>query len=148
MNRFKSIVLTGLFSIMVAAPIFTAIAPQPVSAAASIADCQKRVLGIPPWYRGLIKNKECNLKSPNDAGVGGLSGFIWRIVLNGIEMAIVIIAYIAVFFIIYGGFQFMTGGSNPGMVEKARKTIMNACIGLVVAMASIGIVNLIFTIIP
>ena len=53
----------------------------------------------------------------------------------------------AAFYIIYGGFQFIVGGSNPGSVEKARKTITNAIIGLIIAIASIGLVNYIFSII-
>ena len=41
----------------------------------------------------------------------------------------------------------MTGGSVPGQIEKARKSILNAVIGLVIALGAIGITNLIFTII-
>lgn len=143
----KSVVLGGMFIFMVAAPVAAVVSPQVSTVSAQSGTCEGRVLGIPPWYRGLTNNNPptCDLKSPND--VGGLSPFIWKIVLNIIEMAIVIIAYISVFFILYGGFQFIIGGSNPGMIEKARKTILNAVIGLVVAMGAIAITNLIFSII-
>lgn len=141
---FKSFVLGGLFIFMVAAPIAVVATPQPVSAAAA---CEGRVLGIPPWYRGITNNNppDCDLKSPED--VGGLSAFIWRIVLNGIEMAVVLAAYVAVFFIIYGGFLYMTGGALPAQLEAARKTILNAVIGLVICMGAIAITNLAFSII-
>lgn len=141
---FKSVVLGGLFIFMVAAPVAVVATPQSVSAAPA---CEGRVLGIPPWYRGITKNDppECGLKSPDD--VGGLSAFIWRIVLNGIEMAVVLAAYVAVFFIIYGGFLYMTGGALPGQLEAARKTILNAVIGLVICMGAIAITNLAFGII-
>jgi hypothetical protein len=62
-------------------------------------------------------------------------------------MAIVIVAYIAVFFLLYGGFLYLTGGALPGQIEKARKTITNAVIGLVIAMAAIALNNLVFSII-
>jgi len=137
---FKNLLIGGLFIFMVASPVMAVTTPQTVSAA----NCEARVLGIPPWYRGLT-NGDCSLKGPND--VGGLSNFIWRIVLNGIEMAIVLMTYITVFFILYGGFLYMTGGSLPGQLEKARKTILNAVVGLVICMAAIGLTNLVFSII-
>ncbi len=142
-NVFKNLFLGAFFIFAVASPIMAIATPQPVSAAG----CESRVLGIPPWYRGITKDNPptCDLKSPDD--VGGISNFIWRIVLNGVEMAIVIVAYIAIFFLIYGGFLYMTGGSVPAQLEKARKTIFNAVIGLVIAMAAIALNNLIFSII-
>lgn len=115
--------------------------------------CENWFLGIPPWYRGLT-NADCSLKSPTDSPFsdnspsdGGIGRYIWTIVLNIIQITIALIAYIAAFYIIYGGFQFIVGGSNPGSIEKARKTIMNAVIGLIIAMASIALVNYAFSII-
>lgn len=133
-------VATG-FALFIAAPVMTTITPQPAAAAVCNED---RVLGIPPWFRGLVKEdgNQCVVIEP--AAVGGLQQFIWKIVLNIIDMALVIVGYIAVFFILFGGFQFITGGSSPDQVSKARKTILNAVIGLTIALASIGIVNLIF----
>ena len=144
-KTFKNLLVAGLFIFAIASPVMAVATPQTASAA--VTNCEGRVLGIPPWYRGLTNNNPptCDLKSPDD--VGGIGNFIWRIVLNGIEMAIVIVAYIAIFFIMYGGFLFMTGGSSPGQVEKSRKTITNAVIGLVIAMAAVALNNLVFSII-
>lgn len=140
---FKTIILGGLFIFMVASPVMAVTTPQ----AAMAAGCEGRVIGVPPWYRGLTNNDppECTLKTPEQ--VGGLSSYIWRIVLNGVEMAIVLSAYVAVFFILYGGFLYMTGGALPGQLEKGRKTIRDAIVGLVICMGSIAIINLIFSII-
>jgi hypothetical protein len=142
---FKTILVAGMFIFAVASPVMALATPQTASAA--VTNCEARVLGIPPWYRGLTNNNPptCDLKSPDD--VGGIGTFIWRIVLNGVEMAIVIVAYIAVFFLLYGGFLYLTGGALPGQIEKARKTITNAVIGLVIAMAAIALNNLVFSII-
>lgn len=139
----KNIFLGGLFIFMIASPVMAVTTPQAVSAAG----CEGRVLGVPPWYRGLTKENApaCDLKSPND--VGGIGNYIWRIVLNGIEMAVVLVAYVAVFFILYGGFLYMTGGAAPAQLERARKTIFNAVIGLVITMAAVAILNLVFSII-
>lgn len=145
MKKLRTIFLSALFIFGLASPVLALAAPQVASVSAK--DCEARVLGIPPWYRGLTNNNgsTCDLKGPND--VGGIGNYIWKIVLNGIEMAIVIAAYVTIFFILYGGFLFITGGDKPGQVEKARTTILNAVIGLIIAMAAIALTNLIFSII-
>lgn len=118
----------------------------PVSAADS---CVKGFLTFPAWYRGLnISDSNCDLKSPNDLATdgknNGVSNYIWKIVLNVIEIVLQLIGYLAVFFIIYGGFRFMTKGDNPSEVEAARKTIMNAVVGLVISIISVALVNFVF----
>lgn len=158
MKIFKQLLITITLALFVVTPIvalatpqstFAAPAPEDTTgtttAAAPAKDCEYRILGIPTWFRGLT-DAECNIVSP-DKAPGGLSGFIWAIALNIVEIGLFLAGYVALFFVLYGGFQFMTGGSNPGQIEKARKTILNAVIGLAISMASIGIVNLIFRII-
>jgi hypothetical protein len=132
-----------VFAVAVASPVMTAVI-SPTSYAADKSCEQSVFLGIPPWYRGLSSvdaSGKCSIDSPKD---GNLSGFIWHIVLNVIEIALYLVGYIAVFFILYGGFQFLTGGSNPSQIEKARKTILNAVVGLVISISAVVIVNLIF----
>jgi hypothetical protein len=139
----KKLFFAGAFVLFVASPVVAIATPQTTYAAAG--DCEARILGVPPWYRGLTKSDdtaECTIVSPND--VGGISNFIWKIVLNGIEIALVLTAYIALFFILYGGFLFITGGGNSSQVEKARKSIFNAVIGLIISMGAIAITNLAF----
>lgn len=141
MRILKNIFLSALFIFFVASPVMAVATPVVSSASAA---CDGRVLGLPPWYRGLTEGSDCRIKSPDPNDLGA---FIWKIVLNVIEMGLVITAYIAVFFILYGGFLYMTGGSSPGQVQKASKSILNAVIGLVIALGAIAITNLIFTII-
>ena len=136
----KRILFAGAFVFLFASPAMAVTSPQTVNAA----NCEATLLGVPPWYRGLTeeKNGECAIKSPDD--VGGLSNFIWKIVLNIIQIALTVVSYIAFFFILYGGFLFVTGGSNPSQIEKARKSIFNAVIGLIISLGAIAITNLIF----
>ncbi|MFZ1250279.1 MAG: hypothetical protein WAR37_02415 [Candidatus Microsaccharimonas sp.] len=141
-NLTKNILAATVFIFAIASPVMALSSPQTVSAAS----CDGRFLGIPPWYRGLT-NDDCSLRGPNDFGDNGIQKYILKIALNIVEMAIVIVAYIALFFILYGGFLYLTGGANPSQIEKARKTILDAVIGLVIAMGSIALVNLIFSII-
>lgn len=141
MKKLLNYIVAGVFAMLVASPIAATALPAPVSANA---DCETTILGIPPWYRGLTQSN-CDIKSPND--VGGISNFIWLIVLNVIQIGLLVAAYIAFFFIVYGGFLFLTGGSNPSQIEKGRKSIFNAVIGLVIALGAVAITNFIFGIV-
>ncbi len=134
--------LALIFTFFVASPIVAATTPLAPTAAAA---CDTTFLGIPPWYRGLTTGSECTVISPEAAG--GLEAYIVKIVLNVIQMAMVIIAYIAGFFVIYGGFLFITNGSDPAGVEKGRRTVLNAVIGLAIALSATTILNFIFSII-
>ena len=141
MKKILNFIFAGVFILLVASPIATVALPKSVAAAGS---CETSLLGIPPWYRGMT-NDDCSIKNPND--LGGLSAFIWRIALNVIQIALVLIAYISAFFILYGGFLFMTGGSNPSQVEKGRKSIFNAVIGLAISLSAVAITNFVFEIV-
>ena len=61
-----------------------------------------------------------------------------------IEIALILAGWLALFFILYGGFLFITGGGNASQVEKARKSIFNAVIGLIISIGAIAITNLAF----
>ncbi len=97
------------------------------------------ILGIPAWYRGLQDDK-CEIKKPDqtDKGIGA---FVTKIALNIVQAALMVAGYIAAFFVIKGGFYYMTSQGEASRIESAKKTITNAMIGLVIAMLSAAIVN-------
>ncbi len=138
MNIFKKIILSVGFILFIAAPIFTVVTPGTAVAGPA---CEQGLLGMPPWYRGLTDD-DCGILPPED--VGGLGKFITIIILNVIEIGLFIAGYAALFFVLYGGFLFLTGGNNPSQIERGRKSIINAVIGLVISIAAIAIVKLIF----
>lgn len=147
MQRFKNIILGVAFIAFIASPV--TVVTSPVTTVSAATNCAPRFLGIPPWYRGLTTNEtasnqeDCSkMKSPSEAG--GIGNYITTIVLNIIEAGLFIVGYISVAFILYGGFLFMTGGGNPGQIEKGRKSIMNASIGLLLSIGAIAITNFIF----
>jgi len=153
MKTLKNILFGLVFIGLVAAPTAVMISPQNTYAAVTDKTCEVGILGIPPWYKNLAirdSTGECTVSSPGSELNGAkleLSDFIWRVVMNVIEIALYLVGYISVFFILYGGFQFLTGGDNPSRVESARKTILNAIIGLVISISAVIIVNVIFGII-
>lgn len=158
MKLIKKAILLLTFAVFVAAPVFSFVtATNSFAAVLTYApQCEKPFLGIQPWFRGLSVVTDpttgmCGIAGPGQTINNGkttttldLQGFIWRIALNVIDIGLAIVGYIAFFFILYGGFQFLTGGSNPSQIEKARKTILNAVIGLVISLGAVAIVNLIF----
>jgi hypothetical protein len=126
-----------LFVASMGGATLTVALPQAASAA-----CNDRLLTFPAWFNGLTKPEpDCTIKSPQDAG--GLSSFIWRIVINVIEMALQLVGYLAVGFIIRGGFKYMTAIGDPGEVAKAKKIIMDAVIGLIISLFSVAIIGLV-----
>lgn len=135
MKRIKNYLFALLFVATSAGATMTAALPQTAFAA-----CNDRLLTLPTWYQGLTDGN-CQIKAPK--GDKGLQNFIWTIALNIVEMILQIVAYITIGFIIFGGYKYMiSAGSADGMV-KARKTITNAIVGLLISIFSIAIVNLI-----
>jgi hypothetical protein len=53
---------------------------------------------------------------------------------------------LALFFLIWGGIRWITSGGDKGKVEEARKHIVAAIIGLVVAFLAYFIIQIILTI--
>lgn len=140
MNVIKKFLISVSFIFFIAAPVMTVAAPQVAVAGPA---CEMRLIGlVPPWYRGLTDN-DCNIVSP-DSLPGGLATFIWSIVLNIIEIGLFLVGFVTLFFIIFGGFLYLTGGANPSQIERAKKTLINATVGFVISTAAIGVVNLIF----
>lgn len=104
----------------------------------TFAACNDRLLTFPAWFKGLTDGS-CNIKSPGD--VGGISKFIWTIVLNIIEMGLQLVGYISTGYVIRGGFKYMTAIGEAAEIEKAKTMIKNAIIGLVISLCSVAIVT-------
>ena len=135
MNKIRHWILALIFASSVGGVAMTVATPQPASAA-----CAQRILTFPAWYEGLVDGS-CEIKQPT--GETGVQNFIWTIALNIIELILQLVGYIAVGFIIYGGYMYMISAGAPDGMEKARKIITNAIVGLLISIFSVAIVNLI-----
>lgn len=100
------------------------------------AACNERLLTFPTWYRGLATGSDCAIAAPSN-----ISTFIMTIALNVIEVLLQLVGYIAVAYIIYGGFKYITSEGTQDGMAKAKSTITNAVIGLIISILSVGIVN-------
>jgi len=120
--------------------LFVIATPQ-TALAADGGSCNAGFLGFPAWYRGLT-NGDCSMKSPSDMS-GGISTFIWTIALNIIDIALMLVGYLSVGFVIYGGFLMLTSRGKPNDIAEAQVMIRNAVIGLVISFGSVAVVNFI-----
>lgn len=100
-----------------------------------------KILTLKPWYSGLTNN-DCSLKTPGQ-DTNSQANYIWKIALNIVDDLLQLIGYTTVGYIMYGGFLMMTSNGAPDKAVRGRKTIMSAAIGLVIALASVALVNFI-----
>lgn len=102
--------------------------------------CSNGFFGFPTWYEYLSftsTNGVCNVSSfqfwpPTD---------FLLIFLAFLDILLYISGMVAVVFVIYGGIRYITSQGNPENTKKAQATIINALIGMVLAILSTTLVN-------
>jgi len=115
--------------------------------------CEKTFLGMRPWYMGVTKydsaTNTCIIATPGTVDGDGdtMAIFVWKIILNIISDVTLLIGYVAIAFVIWGGYKYIMSNGEPQNVAVAKKTITNALIGLVIALLATVIVNTIIVVI-
>jgi hypothetical protein len=111
--------------------------------------------GLPVWYKYLAATPE----SSTDGGSGcdfssifetqtptGTKFSFENIVLVGLailDMLLILAGIVAIVFVIFGGIQYMLSQGEPERTKGAQSTILNALIGLVIAIAASALINFI-----
>lgn len=144
----KRFVKNSLVVVVMIMSVFAVLPP----ASASAASCSGQSFIFPRWYDNLC-NDNGAIKSPNDAGgkkgstaedtASNLTAWLGTIAMNIVKIMMTIVGYVSLGFIIWGGFKYMINGDNSSGTVSARKTILNAVIGLVLSIMSIALINLI-----
>lgn len=133
--------------------LFTAFSPAALAAGP---ECGKNrtFFGIPTWYKYLTFDENCEIASNkkldqnNDGkistseaekGEQRLSN-IWLIILAIVEMLLTLAGILAVAFVIIGGAKFVLAQGEPQKITDARTTIINALVGVVIAIIAAQIV--------
>lgn len=99
--------------------------------------CNASFFMMPAWYNGMASGDDCEFQPiDNDIAKTGA-----KIGANILQAALVLVAYVTIFFLIRGGFAYMTSTGSPDGMASAKKTIMNALIGMVIAILAASIVN-------
>ena len=102
---------------------------------------------FPTWYEyleiGDYRGDECAIKGPQTDGQLDWGLAIPRIGLAVVEILLRIAGLVAVVYVVMGGFKYMTSQGEPENLKQAQGTIINALIGLVIAMLATAVVNVI-----
>lgn len=96
-------------------------------------------LVFPTWYEYLPSVHNSNPCTPQ---VSGLTD-IWLIVAAVIEILLRVAAIVAVVFVIYAGFKYTTSQGDPEGTSRAKGTLVNALVGLAIAVMAAAIVSFI-----
>lgn len=125
------------------------------------------LLGLPAWYKYLPAERvsivDINNPDPTGAGktvcqpvvraVNDADGnqetlpvtHILLILAAVLEMLVRVAGLAAFIYLIYGGFMYLTSSGNSEMTKKAGATLLNAAIGLAIAISATAIVQFIAT---
>lgn len=93
--------------------------------------------GFPTWYKYLPSLDGSNPCTPQ---LGSIAD-VWLIVAAIIEILLRVAALVAVAFVVYGGVLYIASQGQPEQTSQARKTILNAVIGLVIAIGATAVVS-------
>lgn len=85
---------------------------------------------IPRWYKYLDSKLDASCNFTEDFKIGD----IWKIGLAVVEMLLRLAGIIAFGYTVFGGFKFVLSRGNPQEAAKARQTIIDAIIGMAIAM--------------
>lgn len=101
--------------------------------------------GLKPWYAGLTtkRNDKCEIGTPDSEQ---MPLFVWTIVLNILFDISMLVGYIAMIMVAWGGYLYMFSRGMPDRAERGKKTLIAAGAGLGIAMLASVIMNTIVTI--
>jgi Type IV secretion system pilin len=147
-----ALVLTGI--------LFVSKSTNALAVGASCDDFRgNTLLGIPAWYKYLPGEGVQQISRDGTPGdvvcqptiktVTSASGEEEKIPINNIllivaaiiEILIRVAGLAAFIYLIYGGFMYLTSSGNSEQVGKAGTTLLNAAIGLGIAISATAIIN-------
>ena len=82
-----------------------------------------------------------NITAPGGIPDSGLGGAGKTFITGIIGILLLIAALLALFYLVWGGFKWMTSGGDKEKLFAARQTIIYAIIGLVVSLLAFAIMN-------
>ncbi len=109
---------------------------------AGTCDKNRTFLGLKPWYHYANFDASCAYLPANGSGFTGAD--VWPILAVVFEDLLVIAAYVAIAYVLVGSFQMMTAQGEPDKFKSARGTVINALIGLVIAVIGGRLVGFLF----
>ena len=114
--------------ILVSVSLLTFGAPMLVPIAASAASCNG---SIQTSLAAGVTSATGTPENCSDTG-SGASSSIQNLAKKIVNIFSVIVGIVAVIFVIYGGFRYITSGGDSGNVGNAKNTLIYALVGLVI----------------
>ena len=95
---------------------------------------------LKPWYAGLttVINGKCEIGWPQGDSI---PRFVWTVVLNILYDISMMVGYITIIMVAWGGYLYMFSRGEPGRAEKGKKTLISAIVGLLIAMLAGVVMN-------
>ncbi|MGH7241497.1 MAG: hypothetical protein ACREGB_04335 [Candidatus Saccharimonadales bacterium] len=109
------------------------------------AHCVHGFFGLIPWYQYLPDgdfDSSCTIQNFTLLPSGGHTDVVY-ILLAVIDDLLRIAGMVAVVYVIIGATQFVTSQGNPEQTAKAQTTVINALIGMAIAMIAVVLVGFI-----
>lgn len=110
-------------------------------------------ISIPVSAQNNVPNRELLCNGSNCPGLGantnipsGRTGIV-SIIIQAAQAFAFIIVGVSAFFLVYGGFLFVTDNGDGSRAKNGRAIIFNALIGMVVAILAVSIVFLVSSIV-
>jgi hypothetical protein len=141
------VAIVSLLAATVVLPTRVHAMPVPTQVVAVASDCNKpKLLGVfVPWYQylklGTDDTGSCAIKHFDLLPNGNQSSDIPLVLLAVVDDLLRFAGLVAVIFVVYGGVQYATSQGNPDSASKAQSTILNALIGLAIAVVAVTFVT-------
>lgn len=117
--------------------------------------CSKEFFGLKPWFaylpNGAFDAQTCQIENFSLLGEEDANGKTIKqsqlplVVLAVIDSLVRLAGIVAVGFVIMGGILFVTSQGDPEKAKRARMTIFNALIGVVIAIIAASVISYIGT---
>jgi ABC-type Fe3+ transport system permease subunit len=101
---------------------------------------------LPTWHKYLDKTPVTDLKTGVVTACTPVIKHIndiWLIVAAILDLMLRLAALAAIAMVVYGGVQYIMSQDEPDKTKQARSTIINALIGLVIAVAATTLITFI-----
>jgi hypothetical protein len=101
------------------------------------ANCEQPFFGLVPWYHYLNVNAgNCEVQNFNFLG-----GDVALVLLAIVDDLLRVAGIVAIAFVVYGAIQYIASQGSPEATAKAQTTIINALIGMAIAITAIAFVS-------
>lgn len=119
----------------------------PTGSGTVAARCSKEFLGLKPWFAYLpdssfdTAHRTCAITNFSLLGDKNQQSQLLPVLLVVADDLIRIAGLVAVAFVVVGGIQLVTSQAEPDKTKRARETIINALVGVAVAIIAASVVS-------